>query len=120
MEYISASIDSVQVERKLRMLPPVTYAAVCFSDQATGVEAAKSCGGILLQVPERRKKRQNFQKNSIAVRMQSNGSVLRFLMQQEERGGAGRGDLVDFGSGKADSESKGGNWKPTGGRSKGF
>ena len=101
VEYISASIDSVQVERKLRMLPPVTYAAVCFSDQATGVEAAEKLRWYFTAGSGKEEEETEFPKRiPIAVRMQSNGSVLRFLMQQEERGGAGRGDLVDFGSGK--------------------
>ena len=101
VEYISASIDSVQVERKLRMLPPVTYAAVCFSDQATGVEAAEKLRWYFTAGSGKEEEETEFPKRiPIAVRMQSNGSVLRFLMQQEERGGAGRGVLLDFGSGK--------------------
>lgn len=101
VEYIAASIDSIQVERKLRMLPPVTYGAVCFSDQTTGVEAAEKLRWYFDAGFGREGEEDDFPKRiPIAVRMQSNGSVLRFLMQQEGRGGAGRGVLLDFGSGK--------------------
>lgn len=101
VEYIAASIDSIQVERKLRMLPPATYGAVCFSDQTTGVEAAEKLRWYFDAGFGREGEEDDFPKRiPIAVRMQSNGSVLRFLMQQEGRGGAGRGVLLDFGSGK--------------------
>ena len=79
VEYIAASMDSIQVERGLRRLPPVTYGAVCFQDQTTAVEATEKLrwylslyGGLEdgnLKFPAR---------IPIAVRLQSGGRFCAF------------------------------------------
>ena len=101
VEYIAASMDSIQVERGLRRLPPVTYGAVCFQDQTTAVEATEKLrwylslyGGLEdgnLKFPAR---------IPIAVRLQSGGTVLRFLMEQEAKETESPCALLDFGGGK--------------------
>lgn len=100
VEYIGAAADSIQVERRLHQLPPVTYAAVCFSDQTTAVEATEKLRWHLSLFSAEDGENAAFPSRiPIAVRMQSGGAVLRFLMHQEEQEEESPCVLLDFGSG---------------------
>ena len=101
VEYISAAMESVQVERRLRRLPRVTYGAVCFSNQTTALEATEKLRRYFSSVPTGAGGLRDFPARlPIAVRVQSGGAALNFLIQQEEKREASRCVIAAFGSGK--------------------
>lgn len=89
VEYIDENIESIGVDRRLRSLPPVTYIAVCFSDQTVSVSAMEKMAGFLTApgswnwiaakesgpVP-------------IGVRMRSSGAVIGYWMERKREASA--------------------------------
>ena len=88
IEYIEAEIGSVQVERTLRSLPPVTYAIICFSSQTAGIEAVEKLGRFFgMREPDMERKTQIFEIGPVptAVRMEEGGD--RVGLEAKEYGG---------------------------------
>ncbi|MDE6167124.1 MAG: hypothetical protein K2G28_01530, partial [Acetatifactor sp.] len=86
---------------ELDRLPPVTYAAVCFSDQALSIRALeKLCRYFRISRELRREEYCFAGEVPVAVRMKVNGSIIRYLTVQEGSGGGTGCILRDFGTEK--------------------
>lgn len=101
IHYITCDIGDPAVERELDRLPPVTYAAVCFSDQALNIRALEKLCRYFRVSRELRREEYCFSGEvPVAVRMKVNGSLIRYLTVQERSGGRPGYILRDFGTEK--------------------
>lgn len=99
LEYIDAEIGNPVIEQRLRQLTPVTYAAICFSEQAVNIRALeKLCrffritahsGGANEYFPE---------KIPIAVRMKYNGTMLQYWAEHDNLKSSSVYEIHDFGT----------------------
>lgn len=101
IHYIACEIGNPTVEQELDRLPPVTYAAVCFSDQAVNIRALEKLCRYFRITRKLREEEYCFAGEvPVAVRMKINGSIIRYLTVQERNGGQPGYILRDFGTEK--------------------
>lgn len=101
IRFIACEAGSPGVERELDRLPPVTYAAVCFSDQTVNVRALENlCRYFRLDRKLREKEYYFRGEVPVAVRMRINGSIIRYFTARERGEGRPGYILKDFGAEK--------------------
>lgn len=101
IHYIACEIESTAVEQRLNQLPPVTYAAICFSNQSASIHALEKLCRYFRISRRLREEEYCFTGDvPVAVRMKINGSIIRYLTVQERNGGQPGYILRDFGTEK--------------------
>lgn len=99
LEYIDAEISNPVIEQRLRQLPPVTYAAICFSEQSVNIRALeKLCRFFRIMKDLSENNDYSIGQIPIAVRMKYNGTMLQYWAEHDNLKSSAVYEIRDFGT----------------------
>lgn len=99
LEYIDAEIGNPVIEQKLRRLTPVTYAAICFSEQSVNIRALeKLCRFFRIMGYSDDNNSCSMGRIPIAVRMKYNGTMLQYWAEHDNLRSSTAYEIRDFGT----------------------
>lgn len=99
LNYIDAEIGNPIIEQKLRRLTPVTYAAICFSQQSVNIRALeKLCRFFRIMKYSDENNSCSIGPIPIAVRMKYNGTMLQYWAEHDNLRNSNAYEIRDFGT----------------------